>query len=101
MLGARIDLPTALRAADAYASGSQVLYTRGTNTCFRAAVVGDNERANAFLGSAIRRWRQPVPNAAADPGPAGNATPSPIIFHSCDPGGRAVSPPNANIEGAT
>jgi hypothetical protein len=101
MLAARIDLPTALRAADAYASGSAVRYTRGTTTCFRAAVVGDNERADAFLGTAIRRWTQAVPDAAVDSGPAGDATPSSIIFHSCDPGPRAVTPPAATITGAT
>jgi hypothetical protein len=101
MLAARIDVPTALRAADAYSSGSEVLYKRGPTSCFRAAVVGDNERANEFLASVIRRWTTTVPDAAIDSGAAGAATPSAIIFHSCDPGARAVTPANDNITGAT
>ena len=40
MLAAKLDLPTALRAADAFSTGSQVAYTRDGRTCFRAAMKG-------------------------------------------------------------
>ena len=97
MLAARMDLPTALRAADAYSSGSEVLYKRGANTCFRAAIVGDNPAANTYLASVIRRWTQTVPDAGIEPAASTTA----VVFHSCDPGPRAVTPANVNITGAT
>jgi hypothetical protein len=95
MLAARIDLPTALRAADAYSAGSEIAYTRGTSTCFRAAVAGVTPAANAFLAKTLQQWARTVPNAAVD------SAKGPVIFHSCDPGRGAVTPPNARIVDAT
>jgi hypothetical protein len=95
MLAARLDLPTALRAADAYSAGSEVVYTRGTSTCFRAAVAGLNPAANAFLAATLQRWAATVPDAEVD------SAKGPVIFHSCDPGRGAVTPPNARIVDAT
>jgi hypothetical protein len=95
MLAARMELPTALRAGDAYSTGSEVLYTRGGKTCFRAAVVGDTPAAQAYLAKVIRAWTKSVPDAAVDATPA-DAT-APVVFHSCDPGARAVTPANDGI----
>jgi hypothetical protein len=99
MLAARVDLPTALRAADAFSAGSEVLYTRRGSTCFRAAIAADNTRAGSYLSSVIRQWTKTVPDAAID-APASGSTPA-IVFHSCDPGTRALTPANENITGAT
>ena len=95
MLAARLDLPTALRAADAYSAGSEVAYTRGTSTCFRAAVAGVSPAANAFLAATLQRWAHTVPDAVVE------SAKGPVIFHSCDPGRGAVTPPNARIVDAT
>jgi hypothetical protein len=100
MLAARIDLPTALHAADAYSAGSEVLYKRGASTCFRAAILGDTDRANTYLGTVIRRWTKTVPDAAVDPVSKSAPAPIPVVFHSCDPGTRAVTPANESITGA-
>jgi hypothetical protein len=95
MLGARIDRPAALEAADAYSSGSEVLYTHAGKTCFRAAIAGRDLSSEAFLRTAIRRWTAAMPDAAVDPGA------SAVVFHSCDPGKTAKAPSDAAINEAT
>ena len=66
MLSARLDRPTALRVADAYAAGSEVVYTRGGATCFRAAIVGVDPGSDAFLGRVLARWTRTMPDAGID-----------------------------------
>jgi hypothetical protein len=94
-LAARLDSSTALRAADAYASGSEVVYTNNGVTCFRAAIVGTNANSDTYLATAIRRWTQTVPDAHID------STATPLIFHACDPGSRATTPDDRHINAAT
>ena len=91
MLGARMDRPTALLAADAYSAGSEVLYRRGGVTCFRAAVVGRTASSDAFLRRVLGRWTAGMPDAAID------SAGTPIVFHSCDPGSRAHGPSDAAV----
>jgi hypothetical protein len=95
MLGARLDPSTALRAADAYNSGSEVLYTKSGTTCFRAAIEGANPAGNAFLRTVLTRWTAAMPDAAID------ASSNGVVFHSCDPGKHAAAPSNAAINEAT
>lgn len=95
MLAARLDRPTALLAADAFLGGSEVLYSRSGGTCFRAALVGVNEKSDAFLRSVLARWTRSMPNAGID----SNGTP--VEFHSCDPGRRATTSNDAAIREAT
>jgi len=95
MLAARLDLPTALRAADAYKSASQIAYERNGKTCFRASVVGGNHASNTFLASTLKRWAETMPDAGASPTTAG------VVFHSCDPGARSETPSNERIIAAT
>ena len=95
MLASRIDLPSALRAADSYKAGSEVVYTRGTNTCFRAAITGVSPAATAYLASAMQRWVRTVPAAKVD------STKGAVVFHSCDPRRTAVTPDNTTIVNAT
>ncbi len=95
MLGARIDRLTALRAADAFASGSEVLYTRGGRTCFRAAIEGSNLAGETYLRGVLQRWTAGMPDAAID------ADAGAVVFHSCDPGKKAAGPSNAAIKEAT
>ena len=95
MLAARLERPTALLAADAYSAGSEVLYTRSGTTCFRAALDGVNARSDAYLRSIVARWTRSMPDAGID------SLGTPLVFHSCDPGRRAVTPDDAAITEAT
>ena len=95
MLAARLDLPTALRSADAYKAASTVAYELDGKTCFRASVVGIDTDSNAFLASTLRRWARTMPDAGASPDTTG------VVFHSCDPAARAETPGNARIIAAT
>ena len=95
MLGARIDRPTALRAADAYSTGSEVLYSKSGKTCFRATIEGINPAADAYLHTVLQRWTESMPDAAIDSSGAA------VTFHSCDPGKNAPAPSNAAINEAT
>jgi hypothetical protein len=94
MLATRLDRPTALLAADAFLGGSEVTYSRSGATCFRAALVGVNEKSDAFLRSVLARWTRSMPNAGID------STGTPFEFHSCDPGRRASTPNDAAIREA-
>jgi hypothetical protein len=95
MLSARLDPPTALRAADDYAAGSEVDYRQSGATCFRATVAGVNGPSDTYLATVLRRWAATMPAAGID------ATGGLITFHSCDPGSRAITPSDANINQAT
>jgi hypothetical protein len=95
MLGARLDPPTALQAADAFSAGSEVLYRRSGVTCFRAAIVARTATANAFLRTVLGRWVASMPDAAID------AAGPPIEFHSCDSGARATTPSARAVNQAT
>ncbi len=95
MLGARLDRPTALQAADAYSAGSEVLYRRSGVTCFRAAIVGRTATANAFLRTVLAHWVAGMPDAAID------SSGPPIEFHSCDSGSRATTPSATAVNEAT
>jgi hypothetical protein len=95
MLAARLERATALLAADAYSAGSEVLYTRPGTTCFRAALDGVNATSDAYLRSVFGRWTRSMPDAGID------STGTPLVFHSCDPGRRAVTPDDAAITEAT
>ncbi len=94
MLGAHLDRITALRAADAFSAGSSTAYTNedGT-TCFRAAVEGVNSESDTFLARVLGRWADEMPDAEVE------SSSSPVTFHSCDPGQRAVAPTAAAITG--
>jgi hypothetical protein len=95
MLSARLDPSTALRAADAYRTGSNAFYRRGSQTCFRARVVGINHAADVYLRQVLTSWTQTMPTAAVERSSNG------VVFRSCDPGSKARTPANKNIEGAT
>jgi hypothetical protein len=94
MLSARLDAPTALRAADAYSAGSSTSYTTGSTTCFRASITGINAASDAFLARVLRDWATRMPDAEIE-------STTPLTFHSCDPGHRAAEPRKAAIEAAT
>jgi len=95
MLGARLDPITALRAADAFAAGSSTPYTtdKGT-TCFRASVDGVNAESDTYLAKVLGQWAKAMPDAEVE------SKSSPVTFHSCDPGKRAVAPTEAAIMSA-
>ena len=95
MLSARLDAPTALRAADAYSAGSSTSYTTGGTSCFRASITGVNPASDAFLARVIGEWTKKMPDAAVE------STSSPVTFHSCDPGTSAVEPSKRAIEAAS
>jgi hypothetical protein len=95
MLAARLERATALLAADAYSGGSELLYTRSGVTCFRAAIDGVNAKSDAYLRSVLDRWTRSMPDAGVD------SPRRPLVFHSCDPGRRAVTPDDAAINEAT
>jgi hypothetical protein len=94
MLSARLDAPTALAAADAYESGSEILYSRNGVTCFRAAIDGISEGGNRLIASTLKRWARALPSAAVE------ATGGPVVFHACDPGKRATAPRDKNLTDA-
>jgi len=94
MLAARLDPPAALRAADAYSSGSEVLYTSSGRTCFRASIAGRSAGADAYLGATLRRWTATMPDARVD------TTGATTLLESCDPGSRANTPNDENIHDA-
>jgi hypothetical protein len=94
MLSARLDPVTALRAADAFAAGSATGYTSGSTTCFRAAITGVNPASETYLANVIGDWADKMPDAEVE------STSTPITFHSCDPGKRAVAPSPAAIRSA-
>src|SRR5205823_6094612 len=95
MVAARLDLSTALRAADAYKSASTIAYELDGKTCFRAAVAGVNGKSNSFLASTLERWAETMPDAGASPTTTG------VVLRSCDPGTKAETPDNARIIAAT
>jgi hypothetical protein len=94
MLAAKLDLPTALRAADAFSAGSQVAYTRGGRTCFRAAIDGVTRSSSTYLSDVLGRWAATMPRAGV------SFTATGVLLHSCDPGDRAVTPDDARIQAA-
>ncbi len=94
ILAARLGPSTALRAADAYSAGSEVIYEVGDRTCLRASIAGRNARADSYLAAVLRRWTQTMPNAKIDD--AADTT----VFESCDPGSQAEAPNDANIREA-
>ncbi len=94
MLAAKLDLPTALRAADAFSAGSQVAYTRGGRTCFRAAIDGVTRSSSRYLSEVLRRWAATMPRAGV------SFTATGVLLHSCDPGDRAVTPDDTRIQRA-
>jgi hypothetical protein len=96
MIASRLDASTALRTADAFASGSSVFFTHNNTTCFRASLKGLNRDATGYLATIIRRWTHTMSDAAIDANSART-----VVFHSCDPGGRARTPPDSKITGAT
>ena len=55
MLAAQLDRPDALRAADAFASGSEATYTRAGVVCFRAAILGVTPESTSFIASVLRQ----------------------------------------------
>jgi hypothetical protein len=91
MLAAKLDLPTALRAADAFGTGSQIAYTRGRLTCFRAAIDGVTRSSSDYLAQVLGRW------AATMPGARVSFTAAGVLLQSCDPGADAVTPSDARI----
>jgi hypothetical protein len=95
MLGARIDRPTALRGADAFASGSEALYTRGGTTCIRVAMEGRDAASEKYLGTVMKRWIATMPEAALEESDTG------VLFHTCDPGTSFAAPSDAAIREAT
>ena len=94
MLAAHLDRPTALLAADAFYAGSEVRYRAGNTTCFRAAVLTITPGSVQPVADIVRGWTRAVPDAGTD------ATNRAIVFHSCDPAGRAANPPNQAIREA-
>ena len=94
MLGARLDRPSALLAADAYSAGSEALYSRAGTTCLRAAIVGVNPANTHYLGTVIEQWVHSMPDAAIDS--SGNT----VVFHTCDPGAHAQAPNDTSINQA-
>ena len=94
MLAAKLDLPTALRAADTFGTGSQIVYSRGARTCFRADVEGVTRTSSGYLEKVLRRWAAAMPDAGV------SFTANGVLLHSCDPGARAVTPADARIQDA-
>jgi hypothetical protein len=94
MLAARLDLPTALRAADTFQTGSQVAYSQGGRTCFRAVIEGVTRTSSSYLADVLRRWAATMPDAGV------SFTADGVLLHSCDPGARAVTPPDERIQQA-
>jgi hypothetical protein len=94
MLAAKFDLPTALRAADAFSTGSQVAYTRGGRTCFRAAIDGVTRASSRYLSEVLGRWAATMPQAGV------SFTATGVLLHSCDPGEGAIAPDDARIQRA-
>ena len=66
MLSERLDLLTALDAADGWGGDMSVAYRDGDRTCVRADLVGDSPDDTAEILVALQMW--------ADAGPAGVAT---------------------------
>ena len=95
MLGARLDRPTALRAADAFQAGSEVMYKRAGVTCFRASIAARNGASNEFLRTVVGQWAKSMPDAAID------GTAIPLVFHSCDSRSRATTPSATAVNQAT
>ena len=95
MLGARLDRPTALRAADAFQAGSEVMYKRAGVTCFRASIAARNGASNEFLRTVVGQWAKSMPDAAID------GTAIPLVFHSCDSRARATTPSATAVNQAT
>jgi hypothetical protein len=87
MLAGRLDLRTAIAAADAMEHGTGIVYEAAGTTCFRATIAGDSELGTAVLADAIDRWTVTMPNAAVEDADGV------VTFHACDPG-AAASPPN-------
>jgi len=94
MLAAKLDLPTALRAADAFSTGSQVAYTSGGRTCLRAAINGVTRASSRYLYDVLGRWTATMPHAGV------SFTATGVLLNSCDPGDRATTPDNARIQRA-
>jgi hypothetical protein len=94
MLAAQLDRPDALRAADAFASGSEATYTRAGVVCFRAAILGATPASTSYIASILRRWTHGVADGALE------SSAGPVIFHACDAGPRAATPDDGNFHEA-
>jgi hypothetical protein len=94
MLAAKLDVATALRAADAFSTGSRIDYTRGGRTCFRAALDGVTRGSSNYLAEVLRRWATAMPQAEV------SFTATGVLLRSCDPGADATTPDDARIRQA-
>jgi hypothetical protein len=93
MLAGRSDAGDALAVADGWGGDAMVTFSRGDATCVRAAFTGRDQAATAAIADAVAAWAAEMPGGAAS-----STRKSDIVtMTACDPGDRAIDPPNSSI----
>jgi len=97
MLAPRIDLATALEAANGWGGDSYRSFTRADGTeCVRVAVQGDTTRDTEEIGAALARWAAQMPAGGATSAVEGAIA----TFTACDVGG-GTSPEQTRVDDAS
>jgi hypothetical protein len=90
VLSSRIDNATALDAADAWDGDAMVTFTRGDQTCLRAAFAGKGTDGTKTITDALNRWATQMPAGTVTL----DGTPTRVTLTACDPGSAATAIPN-------
>lgn len=98
VLAERVDVPTALAAADGWGGDAAVAYRDGSTTCVRAHLTGDDPTDTDEISAALEAWVEAGPDGAAsvDDVRAGSSGRY-VQFDTClDPGDDELPSPSGN-----
>jgi hypothetical protein len=87
LLASRLPSATALRAADAWSNGKELISRNGDETCVDLVFAARDRAGARRMGAALDQW------AAAMSPSAVTAFSDRLRVHACDPGRAAIAPP--------
>ena len=87
LLASRLPSATALRSADAWSNGKELISRRGGQTCVNLVFAASDRAGARRLGAALELWA-----AAMSPSTV-TVVADRLRVHACDPGRAAVAPP--------
>jgi hypothetical protein len=88
LLASRLPAPIAIRAADAWGNGRELVSERRGNVCADLVFTGRSAAGSRRIAEALRSWSAAMPAGAVELRRGG------LGIHACDPGSAALAPPN-------
>jgi hypothetical protein len=89
LLASRLPVATAIRAADAWGNGRELLVERGHTVCADLAFTGRDRDGSRRIADALRAWSAAMPAGTVEVRRQG------LEVRACDPGASAAAPPNS------